>query len=177
MFLQGRHKKRRVIRTSKSNHKYKVNNRKYLTTNNWSRWIKQENWQMNTKLQGIIFLECFVWSPTLGNFNESWQWFYGTKGQKLGKNNSVPLGRPNGPVILGASISSLLTFASVQQSDLEAVPAGLLGVEDHCQPGAGGQKGRFHLLGVTPIHSSAFAAGHRRSRMSKNLTYVHSVVE
>lgn len=146
--------------------------------------MKQENWQMNTKLQGIIFLKCLVWFPTLGNFyfnfkkeftiswtshDDSTIW----KGKNLARTTVFPV-ETKWPRY---SWCLHLTFASVQQGDLEAVPAGLLGVEDHRQPGAGSQKGRFHLLGVTPIHSSAFAAGHRRSRMSKSPTYVHPVVE
>ena len=56
----------------------------------------------------------------------------------------------------------LLTIDSVQQSDLKAVPAGFLRVEDHSESRAGSQEGRFHLLGITPIHSSAFTAGSKK---------------
>lgn len=47
-------------------------------------------------------------------------------------------------------------FASIQQSDLKAVPAGFLRIQDHCKSRSGSQEGGFHLLGITPIHSSAF---------------------
>lgn len=58
----------------------------------------------------------------------------------------------------------MFTFASVMQSDLEAVPARFLRVEDHSQFRAGSQEGGFHLLSITPVHSSAFTA---RSETSK----------
>ena len=66
-----------------------------------------------------------------------------------------PLGAANSWVILGFSLPTLLTFASIQQSDFEAIPAGFLWVEHHSQFRAGSQEGRFHLLSITPIHSSA----------------------
>lgn len=66
-----------------------------------------------------------------------------------------PLGLANTWAILGFSLSALLTFASIQQSDFEAVPPGFLRVELHSQFRAGSQEGRFHLLSITPIHSSA----------------------
>ncbi len=58
---------------------------------------------------------------------------------------------------------ALLTFASIQQSDLEAVPAGFLRVEDNSQVRVDSQEGGFHLLSITPIHSSALTARNNRS--------------
>lgn len=64
----------------------------------------------------------------------------------------------DGRIILGFPIFVLLTFASILQSDLEAVPARFLRVGDHSQIRVGSQEGRFYLLSITPIHSSALTA-------------------
>lgn len=69
-----------------------------------------------------------------------------------------------------------LTFVIIQQSDLKAVPAGFLRVEDHSQIRVGSQKGRFHLLSITPIHSSALTARNNRSIIRRTSVQATDVI-
>lgn len=68
------------------------------------------------------------------------------------------------------------TFASIQQSDLEAVPARFLRVEDHSQSRVGSQEGRFHLLGITPVHSSALTARNNTSTVRRTSVHATTVI-
>lgn len=99
-------------------------------------------------------------SPQLSFFrNEKEQTREKTKMKRMCslKHVKVPFTIANWDILRVSSlIPVLLTFLSIHQSDLKAVPARLLRVEDHSDFRVGCQEGRFHLLGITPVHSSAF---------------------